>query len=333
MATSTTPPSTLSHDLRIAVADLEQVNPWVGLWRFASVGILFLITVVLAWSTSNLILFIGLSAIASMIYAFWLICTHDMLHHTLTGWKWFDEGMARLISYPMLWPYGTYAQLHRLHHAWNGIDLRDPERVQWTQAEYEQANSWQQWYVRHQWSINILGLGGFGLIAKTVYNGLRFRHQVPALYQTLLTDGLGIFVAQASLITLAIQHNQLTHYLLFCLILERVIGAITQLRDHIEHYALWNTHKGHQLTQLYACRNLNTPAFVSWLMCGLDDHSMHHAFPNIPFNHLAEAFHRTQAVLEQHQLPVIPRGDGYIRETLRLSTQPQLIEMSVGDPS
>lgn len=326
METSITSASTLNPDLRVAVADLEKVNPWAGLWRFTSLGVLFLSLLGLAWSTSNLFLSVSLIAIAGVIYAFWLICTHDMIHYTLTGWKWFDEWMPRVISYPMLWPYGTYAHLHRLHHAWNGIDLRDPERVQWTQTEYQQANPWQQWYVQHQWSINILGLCGFGLIAKTVRNGLRFRQQVPVLKRALLSDGLGMLAVQAILVCTAIQHNQLGRYLLFWLVLERVIGAVAQLRDHVEHYALWDTAKGHQLTQLYACRNLNTPAFIAWLMGGLNDHSMHHAFPNIPFNHLSEAFQRTQAVLEQHQLPAMSRGDGYIKETLRLGVHPQLIK-------
>lgn len=326
METSTISSSTLGHDLRMAVVDLEKINPWVGLWRFTSLGVLFFGLATLAWSTANLFLFVGLSAIAGVIYAFWLICTHDMIHYTLTGWKWFEEWMPRLISYPMLWPYGTYAYLHRLHHAWNSIDLRDPERVQWTQTEYQQAKPWQKWYVQHQWSIDILALGGFGLIAKTVYNGLRYKQQVPALNRSLLIDGLGMLVMQYSFITIAIHYHQLERYLLFWLVLERAIGAVAQLRDHIEHYALWHPNKGHQLTQLYACRNLNTSALFAWLMGGLNDHSMHHAFPNIPFNHLAEAFHRTQAVLKQHQLPAITRGNGYIRETLQLSTKPQLIE-------
>ncbi|HEY9735933.1 MAG TPA: fatty acid desaturase [Trichocoleus sp.] len=318
--------SSVSHDLRLAVADLERVNPWVGLCRFAGIGVVFLTFVGLAWSTQNLVLFAVLSAIAGVPYAFWLICTHDTIHHTLTGWKWFDDLMPRLISYPMLWPYGTYAHLHRLHHAWNGIDLRDPERVQWTKAEYEQAKPWQQWYVRHQWSLDILGGSGFGLIAKTVRNGLRYSPQMPALRQALLTDWLGILAVQSVLMGVAIHQGQLGRYLLFWLVLERVIGAIAQLRDHIEHYGLWHTGKGHQLTQLYACRNLNTPTLVVWLMGGLNDHSMHHAFPNIPFNHLAAAFQRTQTVLQQHQLPALSRGDGYIKETLRLGAQPQLID-------
>lgn len=318
--------SALSHDLRLAVADLEKVNPWVGLWRFISIGAAFLSLATVAWSMTSGVLFVGLSAIAAALYAFWFICTHDTIHHTLTGWQWFDDLMPRLISYPMLWPYGTYAQLHRLHHAWNGIDLRDPERVQWTKAEYEQASPWQRWYVRHQWSLDILGLGGFGLIAKTFYNGLRHRHHNPALRRALLTDVLGMLIVQAALVTAAIGQGQLGRYLLLWFVLERVIGAIAQLRDHVEHYGLWHTGKGHQLTQLYACRNLKTAGLVAWLMGGLNDHSMHHAFPNVPFNHLAEAFERTQAVLEQHQLPALSREGGYIKETLRLGTQPQVIQ-------
>jgi fatty acid desaturase len=234
--------------------------------------------------------------------------------------------MSRLISYPVLWPYDTYAQLHRLHHAWNGIDLRDPERVQWTVSEYQQAPPWQQWYVRHQWSIDIFILGGLGLIAKTIRNGLRFRPVLPTLGRSLLIDVLGILLIQTSFATIAILQGHFGRYLLFWLVLEWVIGIIVQVRDHLEHYGLWHTKNGHQLTQLYACRNLKTSAVLAWLMGGLNDHAMHHAFPNLPFNHLPEAFHRTQEVLEHHQLPSLSRGDGYVQEALRLSSQPLLIQ-------
>ncbi|MEB3336638.1 MAG: fatty acid desaturase [Leptolyngbyaceae bacterium] len=329
METSSTSPLTVNYDLRASIADLESVNPWVGLWRFVLLGTLCLSFGILAWLSPNLFLFLSYTAIAGVIYAFWLVCTHDAAHHTLTGWQWFDEGMSRLISYPMLWPYGTYVQLHRLHHAWNGIDLRDPERVQWTMSEYQQAQPWQQWYVRHQWIIDIFGLGGFGLIAKMVSNGMRFRPLLPALQRSLLIDGLGIFVIQTSFAMIAILQGRFGHYLLFWLVLERVIGIIVQVRDHLEHYGLWNTQNGHRLTQLYACRNLNTSTWVAWLMGGLNDHAVHHAFPKIPFNHLSIAFHRIQGVLERHQLPTMSRGNGYIREALHLSSQPLFISGTV----
>lgn len=315
----------VSQDLRNAITELETVNPAVGLFRFSVLGFAFLSFVVLAWSSDRDFLFFGYSAIAGLFYAFWLICTHDATHHTLTGWAWFDELMPRLVAYPMLWPYGVYTQLHRLHHGWNGIELRDPERVQWTIAEYQLALPWQRWYVRHQWAIDLFGLGGVGLIAKTFVNGFRFRHQLPSVHQMFLIDGLGMLLMQSSFLAIAVSHHRIGHYLLFWLIQERIIGIIVQARDHLEHYALWGTATGHQLTQLYASRNLKTNPWVAWLMGGLSDHAIHHAFPSIPFNRLPEAFGRIQRVLDQHELPPMTVGDGYVRETLRLGTQPLLI--------
>ncbi len=315
----------INHALKVAIADLETVNPWIGLWRFLSLGILFLSCTALALLTSDLLLLAGSSVIAGVVYAFWLICTHDAAHYTLTGWKWFDMWMPRLISYPIAWPYGTYAQLHRLHHAWNGNDLRDPERVQWTYTEYQQAKPWQQWYVRHQWIIDLLILGGVGLIAKNTWNGWRFRHHIPSLQRVLLLDWAGILLIQLGLVLVAIVHDRLGGYFLFWVILERTIGFIMQARDHLEHYGMWGTAKGHLLTQLYACRNLTTYPLVAWLMGGLPDHSIHHAFPKIPFNHLPVAFRRIQTVLAQYQLPAISRGEGYWGETIKLSFQYSLI--------
>lgn len=328
------PSSPLSRDLRLAVGDLEIVNPWQGVSRFGGLGMVMFSLAMVAWSAPTVGLFLGASAIAGLTYTFWLICTHDATHHTLTGWPWFDDWMPRLISWPMLWPYDTYAQLHRLHHGWNGIDLRDPERVQWTLAEYQQATPWQQWYVRHQWAIDLLGLGGVGLILKTVLNALRLGRQFPALYRALLWDGVGILLVQTGLVILALTHHHLLHYLLFWIVLERVIGVLLQARDHLEHYGLWGATTGHQLTQLYACRNLNTPPIVAWLMGGLNNHATHHAFPGIPFNNLPEAFRRIERVLQQYHLPPMQRDAGYVQETLHLSAQPWLIgEPQPTDPT
>ncbi|HEY9624427.1 MAG TPA: fatty acid desaturase [Crinalium sp.] len=325
MGTSRTAPNALNRDLRLAVADLETVNPWMGVYRFSILGIVFLGLVALAWTAPNMAGFLGYTAIAGIFYAFWLICTHDATHHTLTGWAWFDEGAPRLISWPMVWPYGAYSYLHHLHHAWNGIDLRDPERVQWAIAEYQQAPPWQQWYVRHQWWIDLFVLGGLGLIAKTTLHALRLKSQTPVLQRHLWLDGLGILVVQASLTLIAIGHHRLLDYILFWIVLERVIGILLQTRDHLEHYALWGSTAGHQLTQLYACRNLDTHPVMAWLMGGLNDHAVHHAFPSIPFNHLPEAFCRTTAILQQHGWPPLLREQGYLQETLRLGSRPCLI--------
>jgi fatty acid desaturase len=313
------------RDLRSTVADLETVNPWIGLWRFCSLGLLVLGFVILAWTSHRPILFFGYTAIAGVFYAFWFICSHDAVHRTLTGWTWFDDVLPRLVGYPMLWVPSAYAYLHRLHHGWNGINLQDPERVQWTVAEYEQASPLTQWYVRHQWVIDLLIFGGFGMIAKTILKAVRLGHEIPVLHRLLLLDAVGIFVAQTICVLIAASYHRLWDYVLFWLVLERIIGIIVQARDHLEHYGLWGKASRYQFTQLYACRNLKTNALVTWLMGGLSYHSVHHAFPQIPFNRLSEAFDRVQAVLEHHGLPTMTVGAGYVSETLELSFEPSLI--------
>lgn len=320
---------TITKELQRAVADLQHVDPRLGLWRFGCLGGLCLGWVAIAWHTPNLWMFLFGTVIAGFCYAFWLVCTHDAVHQTLTGWRWFDTIGPRLVSYPMLWPHGLYAELHRLHHGWNGIDLRDPERVQWTQQEYEQAHPIVRWYVRHQWAIDIVLWGGAGMILKTTLKAWKFRHLVPRIYRQLCIDFGGILLMQGILVTIAIRQGQGFRYLLFWLVLERVIGAIVQTRDHLEHYALWGNASGYQLTQLYTCRNLKTHRLVNWLMGGLPYHAIHHAFPSIPFNQLALAFERVQTVLQNQGLPAIGVGQGYVKETLHFAQHPSLI----GDPN
>jgi fatty acid desaturase len=325
METSDRSPSLLIDILRKTIADLETVNPWIGLWRIMSLGWVTLSLVTLAWSADSTGWFLFYTAIAAFPYAFCFICTHDAVHHTLTGWAWFDDLIPHLLAYPMMWPHGVYRQLHRLHHAWNGINLRDPERVQWTIDEYQQANLALQWYVRHQWLVDLFVLGGVGMIVKTVMKGFQLQSQLPALRGVLLRDGLGILGVQILCVSIALRADRMVDYVLFWFVLERIMGVIIQARDHLEHYGLWGQTSGHQLTQLYASRNLCTPKLVSWCMGGLNYHSVHHAFPGIPFNHLAMAEARIQAVLKQQHQPSLVTGVGYVQETLHLGTHPLLI--------
>lgn len=315
----------LFQELQKVTADLHQVNPWAGLLRFSWLGLMFLGLVILTWYAPNEPLFWSATTLAGFFYAFWLVCTHDTVHQTLTGWTWFDTLMPRLISWPMLWPYSLYAELHRLHHGWNGSDLRDPERVQWTEQEYQQAPTLLQWYVRYQWGCDIFVQGGIGLIIKTFIKAWRFQTLVPRLRQQLLLDVTGMLIVHSVLLSWAISQGELLRYLLFWLILERVIGIVVQTRDHLEHYALWGKFTTHQLTQLYTCRNLKTSFVVFWLMGGLNYHAVHHAFPGIPFDQLPEAFQHIQGVLQRHGLPLMPLEEGYLTSTYWLSRHPSLI--------
>ncbi|MBU7585010.1 MAG: fatty acid desaturase [Nostoc sp. TH1S01] len=317
--------NSIAQELQQVSADLHQVNPQVGLLRFSILGLIFLSLVILAWSTPNSIVFVAATILAGVFYSFWLICTHDMTHQTLTGWQWFDTIVPRLISWPMLWPYSVYAAIHRLHHSWNGIDLRDPERIQWTWQEYQQAHPILRWYLSYQWLCDILILGGIGLIIKTFIQGIRCQNLIASMRRQLLLDITGILLVHSVFFLLAIFQGEILRYVLFWLILERIIGIIVQTRDHLEHYGLWGKFTSHQITQLYACRNIKTSSLMGWLMGGLDYHAVHHTFPDIPFNKLSVAFERIQKVLEKHNLPLMQLEPGYFQTTYLLSRHPSLI--------
>lgn len=316
----------LIKDLKNATADLHQVNPLVGLWRLGVISLCFAAAIVLAWWKVGTWNFYFWTVVAGWFYAFLFVCTHDAVHHTLTGWVWLDEFSSRLIAWPMLWPFGCYSQLHRLHHGWNGTNLQDPERVQWSWEEYQQASQLQRFYVRHQWPIDLFILGGIGLIIKTWFKAWRLKSSFPRLKFQFWLDTGGIALTILSLFALAYSHGVLLQALIFWLLLERVTGLILQTRDHLEHYGLWQNQGQYLLTQLYACRNLEVSPLVSWLMGGLNYHAVHHAFPTIPFNQLDIAFERIQAVLEQYNLPPMTLAQGYLFASLDLSHQTMLID-------
>jgi fatty acid desaturase len=323
--------SDLAAELRAEVADLQVVDPQAGLARLTLIGTFVAAAIALAWRMDIGLGFTGVVAIGGVAYAFLIVCTHDMVHRTLTGWNWLDGSLARVISYPMLWFYGTYAELHVLHHGWNGIDLRDPERIEWTVAEYERASPPIQWYVRHQWAIDIFFLGGIGLILKTIWHGIALRQVRPRLSQQLAID-LGAMAFLHGIIGYsAYSAGLLGKYLLLWFILERTIGATMQARDHLEHYGLWHRQGNYLLTQLYTCRNLRVSTLTNWLMGGLPYHAIHHGFPQIPFNQLPTAYCRIQSLLDRRGYPSLTIGQGYIAETLQLMPFPSLIRQADGE--
>ncbi|MDJ0600113.1 MAG: fatty acid desaturase [Crocosphaera sp.] len=321
----------VTDDLRKAILPLTSVNPWLGLLRFSLLGTLFFSLVILAWITDNPGIFGLATFFAGFIYAIWLICTHDSTHYTLTQWKWFEEIAPRLQSYPMLWPYGVYQELHHLHHGWNGLDFRDPERSEWTKEEYDNASPLQRWYVRHQLPIDIFIFGGIGLIIKTIVQGIKFRSLRPRLRWKLMMDIVSIIVIHSVFLAIAFSYGVMGRYLLFWLIVERTVGFFMQIRDHLEHDRMWTQKDTYQLTQLYAARNILVPNWLQWFMGGLPYHSIHHAFPNIPFNHLPEAFDKIQLVLKEHHYPQITRDNGYVRTAWQLSHQPSIISTIKGN--
>lgn len=315
----------LGQALRAATADLQQVNPWMGLSRFFGLGAVTVAGFTLAWQSSSWWGFGAGCLVASLAYSFWIICNHDAVHGTLTGWRWFDAIAPRLISWPILVPQGTYATIHSLHHGWNAVDLRDPERIQWTATEYDKANGFLRWTVRYQWAINVFVLGIIGLIYKTFSNGLRNRDSKPQVKQQVALDILGMGVMQGGiLLSLFLAHASgqvWLRYGVMLLILERIMSVIIQGRDYLEHYGRWQKQGSHLLTQIYGTRNIKTYGWVNWTMGGLPHHGIHHAFPSIPFDQLPLARQRIETVLSDRQSPPLPMGKGYLSTSWAMMRQ------------
>ncbi len=308
----------LESDLREAVADLTTVAPLLGLLRIATFGGLLIGGTWRFWSTESPLASMGFLTVAGIAYALLLISTHEAVHGTLLGRPRLEFAFSCLISWPMAWPFATYASLHRLHHRWNGCDGRDPERVDPLAEEIQQAGPLRRWHQRHPFWLRALLLGGVGLIVDTAHKGVVLRSCDPRLPARLRLDLAGVLVVHLAMLGLAIAHGVLLRYLLFWLVVERLIGVIIQTRGLIEHHGLWTPSASHRLTQLRSSRSVGASIWLNACLGGLPHHAAHHAFPAIPFQRLPEASARLSAVLERHGLEPLPRFRHYGEGILQL---------------
>jgi len=260
---------------------------------------------------------IGAVLISGVAYGLLLIAPPEMVHGTLLGFRTLEQWLACLLSWPMAWPYLTYARLHHLHHRWNGCDPRDPERTTPLPQERLAAGPLRRLVHRHLlwWRVGVLG--GVGLIVDTARKGFSLHRQDQGLVQAQFIDGAGVTVLHTAMLLVALSQGELWRYLLFWLLLERVIGAIVQFRGMVEHHLLWRAREAQLLTQLYATRNINAGRWLNALMGGLPYHCAHHAFPAIPSERLPVATRRITMVLERHGAPPLPTLQSY-GEALRV---------------
>jgi fatty acid desaturase len=312
----------LVRELCAAVRDLG-APPSAGERAAALLRILGLAAVLLGGSGLYWTLPLGWEAIAAVLvagvaYALLLVATHEMVHGTLLGQPRLEQPLACLLSWPMAWPYLTYSRLHRLHHRWNGVDGRDPERTTPLEHELQGASPLRRWLQRRRVVVRIAALAGVGLIAETTLKGIGLQGIDGALKRAGVVDGVGVVMVHAAMLTVAIQQGVVGRYLLFWLLLERVIGAIVQARGLVEHHDLWATHTNHLLTQLYGSRSVEAGPIVNALMGGLPHHSAHHAFPWIASGRLPLASQRIAAVLARHGAPAFPTAKGYGEALLEL---------------
>lgn len=313
--------------LQLAIKDLETISPKPGLLKSLVMTAAFLGTSFLSLSSHSTQVFLVFGFLSGLIAGALIVLTHDAIHHTLTGWKFFDEVGPRLVSAPLIWVHGIYSEIHKIHHKMNGDDLNDPERVQWTEAEYKSSSKIVKFYVRNQWFFDIFIFAGLGMIYKTSRQGLKHYSKSRGVRRQCWLDLSGILLINGMIYTVAIQHSLGLKYFLFWVILERTTGAIVQWRAHIEHYGLWG--KSHHFfeTQVFNCRNLITNPLTSWYFNRLNYHSVHHAFPRVPFYNLKAAHERFVRLYENSE-PLV-QNRGYLSTTFRLALCPTVIGQQI----
>jgi len=305
-----------------AVADLIYVRPGPGLKRIITLSLCNLILMTLTFAVrDNFWLFIPLCIVNGVVYSAAMTTSHDAIHRTLTGWWFFDEAAPRLFSYPIFWPHGIYAELHKLHHKMNGRDLRDPERPTFTQEEYEQAGLLKRFTMRHHIFLSLFVYGGIGMVLKHVYQCIKLWKDFPQLKRAALIDLVGISFCVSGILVLVVAMNIFWQFVLYFLIMERVIGFLHQLRSIVEHYGLWISSEWHLESKLKNCRNVKTNLFMRHLYNGLNSHSVHHAFPAVPFYNL-ELAHARLKKLEKIPGDFLLEEKSYFRTTFRFMRQP-----------
>ena len=286
----------LITDLHAAVADLRTTSTRPAQLRLLLLLSLLAIGAAGFWLLPAWPLRIAAAVLLALAETLLLIASHEACHGTLLRRRRLELWLASLISWPMLWPVHTYRLLHGLHHRWNGSDRRDPERL-----HHQQPGRWPLLVVA----------GGAGLILKAVQQALLLQRDYPGLRRALLLDGLGMLIVQILILTLVMRHGQLLAYAFSWFVVERLAGALLQLRGAMEHWQLWRPQHHPLLTQLYSSRTVDVPAWLSELLGGLPHHSVHHAFPALPAAALPEATERVEAVLRSHGYPPLPRCEGY----------------------
>ena len=307
-----------------AVTGLFKVDPWRGVWRTVFNIVVANTMLFLTLATESWVIFVPLAIVTGFFYSSIMITTHDAMHHTLSGWYWFDELVPRFYSYFIFWPHGLYGELHRLHHKFNGRDFEDPENPTVTARAYSQSNRVGKFCLRHKVALSLFVYGGIGLIVQHVVEGFRRWNTHKPVRLLIFTDILGILTATA--ITIAVlNYTGITwKYVFYLLLVERVLGFAMQLRLHIEHYGLWGDHSAIIETRLYNCRNIMTNAVGEWFYNGLNYHSVHHAFPAIPYYHLRQAHENISVLCENGGHP-LPTEIGYFHTIFKLAKRPVYI--------
>lgn len=314
-------------DLAKAVAPFENVQVGPGLLKMATHLALIIPLLALTWTyRDDPLLFVLFTVLGSFVYSSMMVTTHDAIHETFTGNRLIDNIYPRVISYPLFWFHGIYAEVHKLHHKMNGTDTRDPERIEYTAAEYAAASPLKKLYIRNQWFFNIFVFGGIGFIVRTVRSGAAFYGKSASMRRAFHVDFSGIILANIAIYSFMASKGLALQFFTFWLIYQYTVGVVLVFRAHIEHYGLWGKGDHFYDSQVLNCRNIRTNKFLEWYFNGLCHHSIHHAFPRVPFYALERAQLAMHDVYRRSGKEGVKYTDGYFGSAFTLLRTPLVIK-------
>lgn len=274
------------------LARMSEMNPSQGILHAFLHAVMFFglfAAVAIFWQRDARLAVLATVPLA-FVYTALLVTTHDCIHRTYTGLKWFDDFWPVPWAALMYWPHRTYSEIHKIHHALLGRDFEDPERPTFLRSEYEAAGRMKRWYIRHQWLINIFVLGGIGFIVKHWLMGWKLREKYPQMLKAMRKDFTAIMIIVLPVLAFMLYLGFALEYLISFIIVERIGGALMQLRALSEHYGLWDMRTAEMSArQALSARNIKSGWFFRWLFNDLCFHSIHHVYPSIPWYKLGEA--------------------------------------------
>jgi fatty acid desaturase len=125
-------------------------------------------------------------------------------------------------------------------------------------------------------------------------------------------DALAVSVIVPLHIGLSIYFGSFLGFLVSFFILERVGGALIQMRALAEHYGLWEVRATESAyRQALSARNIKAGWFFRWLFNDLCFHSIHHVYPSIPWYKLGEAHLTIPSFWEEFNPKAIEPKDTY----------------------
>jgi fatty acid desaturase len=277
---------------QMTLDNLTKKSPMHGLshaFIHAFVAFAIAVAVGIFWQHDFRLAILG-SIPMAIVFTAIFVTAHDCVHETYSGIKVFDEHWSLFWTRLVGWPQHSYKIIHKLHHDMVGSDFDDPERLTYLKSEFEAAKGRVLTHIHHQWLLNIFCFGGVGFVAKYWLVASKNTEMYPQIKMAMRKDLFGIAVMFAAQLGVALYFDVLGGYIISFFIVERIAGGLLQFRALSEHYGLWSSRADNvELSRILSARNIKAGTFSRWLFNDLCFHSIHHAFPLIPWYRVGEA--------------------------------------------